>query len=132
MTKTNYILLAALLATALGVRLYVSATAPNAGVLADADAKTDVAKETATPRPAVPMAVRIHGEIYTATGQPSTVTARCGVMDGEITSSAAANEYPQEDNQSNFGSGFGYQYGREDGQIEILIKDKWMVFERKK
>ena len=33
--------------------------------------------------------------------------ARCGTMDGEITSTVDGTEIPTEDNQSNFGSGFG-------------------------
>ena len=37
---------------------------------------------------------------------------RCSTMDGEITSTVDGTEIPTEDNQSNFGSGFGYQYGQ--------------------
>ena len=37
-------------------------------------------------------------------------------------------EIPTEDNQSNFGSGFGYQYGADD-TIEIYMNEKWFVFE---
>lgn len=33
-----------------------------------------------------------------------------------------------EDNQSNFGSGFDYQYGADD-TIEIYMNEKWFVFE---
>ena len=38
------------------------------------------------------------------------IRGRCGNMDGEITSTVDGTEIPTEDNQSNFGSGFGYQY----------------------
>lgn len=47
------------------------------------------------------------------------VDGRCGVTDGEITSTVDGSETPTEDNQSNFGTGFEYQYGSED-TIEIL------------
>ncbi len=53
--------------------------------------------------------------------------ARCGTMDGEITSTVDGTEIPTEDNQSNFGSGFGYQYGADD-TIEIYMNEKWFVF----
>jgi len=49
-------------------------------------------------------------------------------MDGEITSTVDGTEIPTEDNQSNFGSGFGYQY-RADDTIEIYMNEKWFVFE---
>ena len=51
-------------------------------------------------------------------------------MDGEITSTVDASEIPTEDNQSNFGTGFGYQYGI-NNSIEIQMEDgTWFVFQR--
>ncbi len=73
--------------------------------------------------------VMVKGELYYDTGKESEVTGRCGVMDGEITSSVESSETPAEDDQSNFGTGFGYQFWGE-GQIEILINNKWIVFEK--
>ena len=75
----------------------------------------------------IPM-VRINNKLYYDTGRESTVIGRCGNMDGEITSTVDGTEIPMEDNQSNFGSGFGYQYGAND-TIEIYMNDKWFVFE---
>lgn len=75
----------------------------------------------------IPM-VMIDGRLYYDTGRESTIIGRCGNMDGEITSTVDGTEIPTEDNQSNFGSGFGYQYGPEN-TIEIYMNDKWMVFE---
>ena len=49
-------------------------------------------------------------------------------MDGEITSTVDGSEIPIEDNQSNFGSGFGYQYAADD-TIEIYMNEKWFIFE---
>lgn len=74
----------------------------------------------------VPM-VMVDGELYMDTGYDSTIDARCGVMDGEITSTVDGTERPTEDNQSNFGKDIGYQYGTE-GTIEIYMNDAWRIF----
>ncbi len=83
----------------------------------------------ATPGDKIPM-VMVDDVLYVDTGRESTVTARCGTMDGEITSSVDGSEIPSEDGQSNFGSGFGYQYGVRD-TIEVYMNEKWWVFEAK-
>ena len=75
----------------------------------------------------IPM-VRVNGKLYYDTGRESTISGRCGNMDGEITLTVDGTEIPTEDNQSNFGSGFGYQYGADD-IIEIYMNEKWIVFE---
>lgn len=75
----------------------------------------------------IPM-VRVNGKLYYDTGRESTVSGRCGNMDGEITSTVDGTEIPTEDNQSNFGSGFDYQYGSDD-TIEVYMNEKWFVFE---
>ena len=40
----------------------------------------------------------VNGELYIDTGHESTVEARCGVMDGEITSEVDGSEKPTKDN----------------------------------
>lgn len=70
--------------------------------------------------------VMVDGVLYLDTGRVSDAL-RCGVMDGEITSTVDSSEVPTEDNQSNFGTGFGYQYGPE-GTIEVYINEKWCIF----
>lgn len=75
----------------------------------------------------IPM-VMVDDKLYYDTGKESTIEARCGVMDGEITSCVDVSETPIENNQSNFGSGYGYQYGI-DNTIEIFMNEKWYVFE---
>lgn len=75
----------------------------------------------------IPM-VMVNGELYLDTGFESTVQGRCGVMDGEITSTVDGSEQPTENNQSNFGSGYGYQYGASEGTIEIFMNEKWWIF----
>lgn len=74
--------------------------------------------------------VRVNGVIYHDTGTESTITGRCGTYDGEIESSVDNTQIPTEDNQSNFGTGYGYQFGRE-GTVEVLIDGKWIVFAAK-
>lgn len=75
----------------------------------------------------IPM-VRVNGKLYYDTGRERTISGRYANMDGEITSTVDGTEIPTEDNQSNFGSGFGYQYGAHD-TIEIYMNEKWFVFE---
>lgn len=74
--------------------------------------------------------VMVDGKLYYDTGKESTISGRCGVMDGEITSSVDGSEIPTKDNQSNFGTGFEYQYGA-DNTIEIFMNEKWIVFEQR-
>jgi predicted small lipoprotein YifL len=72
--------------------------------------------------------VMINGELYYDTGRESDSWDRCGMMDGKILSSVDGTETPKEDNQSNFGSGYEYQFIY-DG-IDIIIDQKWMRFEK--
>lgn len=84
---------------------------------------------TEIPGDRIPM-VMVDGLLYYDTGKESTIEARCGMMDGEITSTVDAGDVPTEDNQSNFGVGFGYQYGI-NNSIEIRMEDgTWFVFQR--
>jgi hypothetical protein len=74
-------------------------------------------------------AIMVNGEIYFDTGHKSTVTGRCGNMDGQITSECSSSETPSINDQSNFGTGYGYQYGGREGTIEVLLDDgEWYIF----
>jgi len=75
----------------------------------------------------VPM-VMINGELYLDTGLESSVEARCGVMDGTIDSAVSGTEKPVKNNQSNFGTDFGYQYGPQEDTIEIYMNESWRIF----
>lgn len=82
------------------------------------------------PEPAdLPPLVMVDGQLYQDTGRESTLTGRCGVLDGEITSEVDSREVPSDNNQSNFGTGFGYQIEPEPDTIEVYLNEKWMVFE---
>lgn len=75
----------------------------------------------------IPM-VMVNGTLYLDTGRESTLEGRCGVMDGEITSQVDGSEKPEVDDQSNFGTGYGYQYGATEGTIELYMNGKWRIF----
>ena len=73
-----------------------------------------------------PQVVMINGQLYYNTGKTNNIP-RCGVMDGEISESVDENVMPTKDNQSNFGTGYGYQLG-EKNTIDVLINDNWYIF----
>ena len=85
------------------------------------------------PEQELPRAVMVNGDIYIDTNQKSTLTGRCGNMDGNIDSECDANELPTKNNQGNFGTGYGFQYGPMEGTIEIKMEDdNWYVFATEK
>ena len=75
----------------------------------------------------IPM-VMVDGELYLDTGYNNTDIHKCGTFDGEITSAVDGSEKPAADNQSNFGTGYGYQYGAAEGTVEIYMNNKWRIF----
>ena len=76
----------------------------------------------------MPRMLMVDGVRYEDAGCEDTTEGRCGNMDGEITSSVESWQQPEEDGQSNFGSGFGYQIGMEPDTLEILQDGHWLVF----
>ena len=75
----------------------------------------------------IPM-VMVDGVLYLDTGYINADIRECGIPDGKIISEVDGSEKPTADNQSNFGTGYGYQYGTIEGTIEIYINDKWCIF----
>ena len=75
----------------------------------------------------MPRMLMVDGVLYEDAGCEDTTEGRCGNMDGEITSSVESWQQPEEDGQSNFGSGFGYQIGMEPDTLEILQDGHWLV-----
>ena len=76
----------------------------------------------------MPRMLMVDGVLYEDAGCEDTTEGRCGNMDGEITSSVESWQQPEEDGQSNFGSGFGYQIGMDPDTLEILQDGHWLVF----
>ncbi|MGN0407616.1 MAG: hypothetical protein ACI4EJ_05105 [Bacteroides sp.] len=105
-----------------------SAEAKAAAVEAEVKSAEARAKENASVRSCISTdAIMVNGTVYYRTGRTNNV-ARCGVMDGYITSECIPSKLPSEDNQSNFGSGFGYQFGSSDDTIDVYIDNNWQVF----
>ena len=73
-------------------------------------------------------AVMIEGKLYYDTEKESLPRYRCGgVVHGAITSTVDGSEMPTEDNQSNFGTDYGYCYITDDA-VELKINEKWILF----
>lgn len=75
------------------------------------------------------MMVMIDDVVYSSNGTESDITGRCGVMDGEITSTVSESKIPTDDNQSNFGKGYGYQFV-DANSIDVCMEDKWIRFDK--
>lgn len=57
--------------------------------------------------------IMINEELYYNTEKESTNIPRCGTLDGEITCRVDQDKIPKENDQSNFGKGYGYQIGED-------------------
>jgi len=57
-------------------------------------------------------AVMVDGVLYYDTNIETSNVPTCGMMDGETTSTVESWQLPQKDDQSNFGTGYSYQYGK--------------------
>lgn len=77
------------------------------------------------PLDAIVPALQVNGVVYYFAGE-SWFGERCGMMDGEITSTVESWKIPTKDNQSNFGK-YSYQYSNE-GFIEVLQDGKWYAY----
>lgn len=79
----------------------------------------------------IPM-VMVDGNLYRSVSEVSNIDGRCGVMDGEITSTVDGTEVPSENGQSNFGAGYGYQIVDEK-HIDVYMpfgnSEEWVRFE---
>jgi len=75
----------------------------------------------------IPM-VMVDGVLYLDTRHTNMEPRKCGTPDGEITSQVDGWEQPAADDQSNFGTGYGYQYGAREGTIELYLNGDWRIF----
>lgn len=98
---------------------------PAGGLSEENGQSSDVKKQRETEK----QLVMIDGKLYYNTRKENTITRKCGTMDGKINSAVDNYMIPKEDNQSNFGKGYGYQVGVQEGEIDLFIDDKWIVFE---
>ena len=72
-------------------------------------------------------AVMLEGVIYYDTCTVSGTDAKTA-PDGTITSTVDSDSFPTEDGQSNFGTGYAYRYGSENGTLEVQIDGEWWIF----
>ncbi len=75
----------------------------------------------------VPRMVKVNGTLYYDTGKLSMVEGRCGMADGYIHTTVFPNETPIRENESNFGSQYGFQYESEN-TIAVILPTGWTVF----
>ena len=87
-------------------------------------AQSTVSAPDSTP---VKAAVYLDDQLYYAMDQIIT-GGRCGVTDGILESSCDADTLPTENGQTNFGSGYEYQY-MGYGTIDVRIEDYWYRFQ---
>ena len=70
--------------------------------------------------------VKVDGTTYTDTGYENAMVT-CGTADGEIKTSVDGKSMPEKDDESNFGTGYGYQVW-EKGYINVEIEGRWILF----
>ena len=76
-----------------------------------------------------PPQVMVDGTIYGTTGYPVPGQSSDDTQtEGTITSEVDGSESPTEDDQSNFGTGYGYRAGLHDGTLEVRIDGNWVIF----
>ena len=73
-----------------------------------------------------PPMVKVDGITYTDTGYENAMVT-CGTADGEIKTSVDGKSMPEKDDESNFGTGYGYQVW-EKGYINVEIEGRWILF----
>lgn len=77
----------------------------------------------------LPPQVMVDGTIYGTTGYPVPGQSSDDTQtEGTITSEVDGSESPTEDDQSNFGTGYGYRAGLHDGTLEVRIDGDWVIF----
>lgn len=74
----------------------------------------------------IPM-VMVDGVLYLDTGYNGTYVTG-DTYDREITSAVQGYEQPTENDQSNFGTGYKYRYGKREGTIEIEMNSLCRIF----
>ena len=93
--------------------------------------KVIMLKSDAEAKEEAPRYVMIKSKLYKDTGEINK-NMTCGTMDGKILTTVDAKEMPKKDNESNFGTGYEYQIGGEDGSITVQIDDKCLIFKEVK
>lgn len=75
----------------------------------------------------MPPMVRIDGVLYYSTNELIDPPENPHI-DGEILTEVDSSEIPAAHNESNFGTGFPYQFGLNKGELNINIHGNWEIF----
>ena len=112
--------------------------ANSAAAPASQGGETQAASAAKTPPPAEPGVVAqslercprvlANGVLYLATGRPGSTKHTCGTMDGRALFVADPENLP--DSADPDAPGTDFQYGGEEGTIEILLDGEWWVYRR--
>lgn len=73
-----------------------------------------------------PPMVKVAGVVYVDTGYENAM-ATCGTADGVIKTAIDGTKKPVRDDQSNFGTGYGYQFW-EKGYLNVRLNNRWILF----
>lgn len=73
-----------------------------------------------------PPMVKVAGVVYVDTGYENAM-ATCGTADGKIKTAVDGAKKPARDDQSNFGTGYDYQF-REKGYMNVRLNNRWILF----
>lgn len=130
----------ALLAVTLSLSAVLTACSPGSEVSklpeerAEEDAPSSAGvsqEEQQSPDEQPPRTVRLDGRLYYETGpdEEANQNGISGAMSGEFDSTVDPMQLPEQDNQSNFGVGFGYQR-LDDYTIRVLIEETWFRFQQ--
>ena len=93
----------------------------------DMDVLNNLSVDKETTKDLIPM-VMVDRQIYMNTGMVSTRERTKVQPDASITSSVNVDKIPTENNQSNFGTGYGYQWTDTTGVIDVEIGGEWYIF----
>ena len=72
-------------------------------------------------------AIMVDGVLYYDTGYNSSLL-RCGNLDGEVSGTVPATEFPTKDGQVNFEGAEGWQIGFEEGTVDVFMDNRFRIF----
>lgn len=87
------------------------------------DSRSENEKETEPPK----RMVCLEGKVFVDTGELS-LEKWCGTKDFTFDSTTKKGKTPVKNGQTNFGRGYGGQYGARENRIDILIDETWHIF----
>lgn len=73
-----------------------------------------------------PPMVKVAGVVYKDTGYENAMVT-CGTADGEIKTTVDGTKKPSNDDESNFGKGYGYQIW-DESYLNVRVNNRWVLF----